>query len=71
MDALIFGATGMVGTEVLHVCLDADPIDRIVSIGRRTTGVDHPKLVEIEHRNFLDLSPVEEELSQASIGFYC
>ncbi len=71
MDALIFGATGMVGTEILHLCLDAEPIDRIVSIGRRSTGINHPKLVEIEHRNFLDLSPVEAELSQAGICFYC
>jgi uncharacterized protein YbjT (DUF2867 family) len=61
----------MVGTEVLHQCLGSDQIERIVTIGRRSTGVDHPKLVEIEHRNFLDLSPVEAELSHADICFYC
>jgi len=71
MTALIFGATGMVGTEVLHQCLDSDQIDRIVTIGRHATGVVHPKLVEIEHQNFLDFSSLEAELSQVDVCFYC
>jgi uncharacterized protein YbjT (DUF2867 family) len=71
MDALIFGATGMVGTEVLHQCLDSDQIDKVVTIGRHATGVVHPELVEIEHQNFLDFSSMETELTQADICFYC
>jgi uncharacterized protein YbjT (DUF2867 family) len=71
MDALIFGATGMVGTEVLHQCLDSDQIDKVVTIGRHATGVVHPELVEIEHQNFLDFSSIETELTQTDICFYC
>ena len=71
MNVVLFGATGMVGTEVLHQCLRSDEIDRILAIGRHTTGLDHPKLRDIEHRNFLNFSSLETELSQAEICFYC
>jgi nucleoside-diphosphate-sugar epimerase len=71
MKVTIFGATGMVGTEVLHQCLDSDQINNVVTIGRRTTGLAHPKLRDIEHQNFLDFSLLEPELLQADICFYC
>ena len=71
MEALIFGATGMVGTEVLHQSLGSNQIDRIVTIGRHATGVIHPKVVEIEHQSFLDFSSIEAELSQVDVCFYC
>lgn len=61
----------MVGTEVLHQCLGCDQIDRVVTIGRHATGVVHPKLVEIEHQNFLDFALLEAELSDADICIYC
>lgn len=71
MNVLILGATGMVGTEVLHQCLGRDQIDRVVTIGRRATSFVHPKLVEIEHQNFLDFALLEVELSKADICIYC
>jgi uncharacterized protein YbjT (DUF2867 family) len=61
----------MVGTEVLHRCLGCDQIDRVVTIGRHATGAVHPKLVEIEHQNFLDFALLEAELSDADVCIYC
>jgi len=71
MNVLIFGATGMVGMEVLHQCLGCDQIDRVVTIGRHATGVVLPKLVEIEHQNFLDFTQLEAQLSDADVCIYC
>jgi uncharacterized protein YbjT (DUF2867 family) len=71
VNAAIFGATGMVGAEVLHTCLESPQIDRVVAIGRQPTGVVRSKLVEIEHQDFLDFSPLDAELSQIDISFYC
>lgn len=71
MNAVILGATGMVGTEVLHQCLSADQIRKVLTIGRHATGVDDTKLREVEHQDFLDFSLLEPELSQANICFYC
>jgi uncharacterized protein YbjT (DUF2867 family) len=71
MKAVIFGATGMVGGEVLEQCLADDKIESILTIGRRISGADHPKLREIEHSNFLDFSALQSELSDADVCFYC
>ena len=70
-SAIIFGATGMVGSEVLHQCLDNDHFESVIAIGRRPTGISHPKLKEIGHKNFLDCSALEQVLSDADVCFYC
>ena len=71
MKAMIFGATGMVGSEVLHLCLENDQFESVVTVGRRTTGVAHEKIRDIEHENFLDFSSLSEELADVDICFYC
>lgn len=71
MNLLLFGATGMTGIEVLHLAL-ADPrITQVTTIGRRVTGVVHPKLREIEHRDFLDLRPVAEAVAHSDLIIHC
>ena len=71
MKTVLFGATGMTGIEVLHLAL-ADPrITQVTSIGRRSTGVVHPKLREVTHSDFLDLAPVAEPLRQAELIIHC
>ena len=42
---VIAGASGVVGTEVLHHLLARDDIGRIVAPGRRLLPLQHPKLV--------------------------
>jgi hypothetical protein len=71
MNAVIFGATGMVGSEVLRFCLASDRINSILSVGRKTTGIVDPKLSEIEHSDFPDFSSIASELSRMDICFYC
>jgi uncharacterized protein YbjT (DUF2867 family) len=68
---ILFGATGMVGAEVLHLAL-ADPrVPRVVSIGRRPTGVVHGKLTELIHTDFLDLTALEPHLAAATSCVHC
>jgi uncharacterized protein YbjT (DUF2867 family) len=68
---ILFGATGMVGAEVLHLAL-ADPrVPRVVSIGRRPTGVTHPKLLELIHKDFLDLTLLDPHLAAATSCVHC
>ena len=71
MNVLILGATGMVGGEVLAQCLANDEINTVLSIGRRKSGVEHPKLKEIEHSDFLDFTALETELAEVDVCFYC
>jgi len=71
MRAAIFGATGMVGGEVLEQCLANYKIKSVLAIGRRKSGVEHSKLKEIEHNDFLDFTTVEDELADVDVCFYC
>lgn len=71
MNALVLGATGMVGSEVLNHCLVSDQITSVLALGRKSTGITHPKLNEIAHENFLDFSSLQDELKKIDIVYYC
>src|SRR4051794_28002291 len=71
MHAILFGATGMVGQGVLRELLLDPNVERVLIIGRRATGVSHPKLREIVHRDFYDFSSIEPELAGYDACFFC
>jgi uncharacterized protein YbjT (DUF2867 family) len=71
MNVLLFGATGMVGQGVLRECLLADDVARVVTIGRRASGVSHPKLHEIVQSDLLDYRAFEAELRDIDACFFC
>jgi hypothetical protein len=71
IKAIITGATGMVGEGVLHECLNHPDVETVLVINRKPCGVIHPKLREIIHSNFFDLSPVESQLSGYNACFFC
>ena len=71
LSVIITGATGMVGEGVLLECL-ADPrVGRVLVINRKPGGVSHPKLVEVIHADFLDLSPIQSQLAGYDACFFC
>jgi uncharacterized protein YbjT (DUF2867 family) len=45
-NALIAGATGLVGTSLLKQLLDDDQYDKIVVITRKPIDIKHPKLIQ-------------------------
>lgn len=61
----------MVGEGVLHECLQHNDVEKILVIGRRPCGVSHPKLTEIIHKDFFDLSPVEDQFGGYNACFFC
>jgi uncharacterized protein YbjT (DUF2867 family) len=68
---IITGATGMVGEGVLHECLNHPLVEQVLVVSRASCGVEHPKLVEILHKNFFDLSPIEGHLYGYNACFFC
>jgi uncharacterized protein YbjT (DUF2867 family) len=44
--ALMIGATGLVGSQLLLQLLDDDRFGKVIAFGRRKTGTSHPKLDE-------------------------
>ena len=69
--AIITGVTGMVGEGVLHECLMHPEVEAILVITRKPSGYTHPKLMEIVHKNFYDLSPIEGSLINYNACFFC
>lgn len=68
---IITGATGMVGEGVLHECLLHPDVEQVLVINRKPCGVSHPKLKEIIHDNFFDLSPIKQSLTNYNACFFC
>lgn len=46
--AVIFGATGLIGSSCLHRLLEHDSYRKVISIGRKPIGISHPKLVHYQ-----------------------
>lgn len=51
---LLTGATGMVGGHALKLALENDAFTRVITYGRKATGVQNDKLIEITSKNFLE-----------------
>ncbi len=61
----------MVGEGVLHECLQHPQVEAILVVGRKSCGVAHPKLKEILHTDFFDLSGIEAQLAGYDTCFFC
>ena len=71
INAIITGATGMVGEGVLMESLLHPEVEKVLVINRRPCGVTHPKLTEILHSDFFNLSPITEKLKGYNACFFC
>lgn len=71
MNVLIFGATGMVGRGALREALLDPGVERVVTVGRRATGQQDPKLKELVVPEVADLSGIEEELTGLDACLFC
>ena len=71
INAIIFGASGMVGEGVLLRTLDHPDVESALVVGRRSCGVRHPKLKEIIHTDFYNYSSIEDRLKGYNACFFC
>jgi hypothetical protein len=69
--AIITGATGMVGEGILLECLNHPAVEQVLVINRKPGGMSHPKLREIVHTDFFNLSPIEHQLAGYDACFFC
>jgi len=68
---IITGATGMVGEGVLYECLQNENVEQVLVIGRNPCGYNHPKLKEIIHSDFFDISSLGEQLKGYNACYFC
>ncbi|HJT16213.1 MAG TPA: NAD-dependent epimerase/dehydratase family protein [Thermoanaerobaculia bacterium] len=70
MKAILFGATGMVGQAVMRECLRDDGVERVVAVGRSSSGLTDPKLRELIRADMFDFSDAPE-LHGSDACFFC
>lgn len=68
---IITGTTGMVGEGVLHECLQDPGISSVLVINRKPGSIQHPKLKEIIHGDFFELSSIEGQLTGYDACYFC
>jgi len=71
LKVIITGATGMIGEGVLYECLNHPDIDSVLVITRSSTGYSHPKLTEIIHNDFSDISSLGDRLEGYNACYFC
>ncbi|GAB4041178.1 NAD-dependent epimerase/dehydratase family protein [Spirosoma gilvum] len=71
VKAIVTGATGMVGEGVLLECLSHPDVEQVLIVNRKPSGFSHPKLREIVHKDFFDLTPIADQLTGYNACFFC
>ena len=71
MKAILFGATGMVGDGVLLECLKHPEVEEVLTVNRKPSPQAHPKLREIIHADFFDLTAIEAQWAGYDACFFC
>lgn len=68
---ILFGATGMIGEGVLHMALQQPDIEKVLVVGRRACGKDHPKLSEEIIPDLFELSAIQDRLAGYDACYFC
>jgi uncharacterized protein YbjT (DUF2867 family) len=71
MKIILFGATGMVGQGVLRECLIDPAVEKILAVGRTSTGSHDPKLTECTQPDLFDVAAYEQQLQGYDACFFC
>lgn len=71
LSVIITGATGMVGEGVLMETLNHPDVEKVLILNRRPSGFSHAKLKEIIHHDFLNIKPIEQQLTGYNACFFC
>ena len=71
VKAILTGSTGMVGEGVLYESLNHSDVEAVLVVNRNPCGVKHKKLKEIIHKNFSNLSAIEDQLSGYNACYFC
>ncbi len=71
IKAILTGATGMVGEGVLHECLQHPDVEEVLVLTRKPSGYSHPKLKELIHADFYNITSIQEQLKGYNACLFC
>lgn len=68
---ILTGSSGMIGKGVLLECLDNNQIEEVLVINRQPTTINHPKLKEVIHQDFLEFESIKGALHGFDACIHC
>ena len=68
---ILTGSSGMIGKGVLLECLDNNHIEEVLVINRQPTSINHPKLKEVIHQDFLEFESIKSALHGFDACIHC
>lgn len=71
IKVIVTGVTGMVGEGVLHECINSEIVSDILILGRKASGIQHPKVKEVVHADLFNLHSIAAQLSGYDACFFC
>jgi nucleoside-diphosphate-sugar epimerase len=71
LKVIITGSTGMIGEGVLYECLRNEHVENVLVINRKPSGYSDPKLTEIIHDDFFDITSLTDRLTGYNACFFC
>lgn len=71
MKVIVLGTTGMVGEGVAHECLLDPAIGEVLLINRRPGAMSHPKIREIIHPDFYNITEIRDQLKGYDACYFC
>lgn len=71
MKIIIFGATGMVGSEVVRQAIKKQDINEITAVVRNPLSIDDPKLKTILKTDFLDYTDLIPVFKEVDACIWC
>lgn len=70
-NILIAGSSGMVGNELLQICLESKEINKIYLLSRKPSQHHHSKIHQIIIDDFLNYSSLVSIKEQIDVVFFC
>ena len=70
-NIILVGASGMIGSLVLDLCLAGNNVNRIISLVRKFSGKQHTKLTEVVVNDFTNYETHTSCFQDVQVVFYC
>ncbi len=70
-NILMTGATGMIGSKILDLCINHPTIKSVTSLVRKASGKEHFKLKEIIISDFMNFDNLQDEFEEQDVAFFC
>jgi nucleoside-diphosphate-sugar epimerase len=70
-NILIAGSTGMIGSQLLQICLDSPHVKNVLLLSRKPSSNKHSKIRELLVKDFLNIDALVSNFNEIDVVFFC